>query len=37
MNGRAAWGRWALLMLALLLPVAAAGAYACTRWGRLAL
>ena len=37
MSKRAVWGRWVLLMLAVLLPVMAVAAYACARWGQLAL
>lgn len=36
MSKRALWGRWALLMLAVLLPIAAAVAYAWVHWGQLA-
>ena len=37
MSRGAVWGRCALLVLAVLLPLAAAGAYAAVRWGQLAL
>lgn len=37
MSRGAVFGRWLLLMLAVLLPIAAAATYACVRWGRLAL
>ena len=37
MSKKAVWGRWALLMLAVLAPVAAAAAYICVRWGQLAM
>ena len=37
MNGKAMLGRWGLLMLAILLPLLAAVAFACARWGQLAL
>lgn len=37
MSGKAVFGRWALLMLAILLPIGAAAAYLCARWGQLAL
>ena len=37
MNRHAAWGRWALLTAAILLPVALAAACVCFRWGQLAL
>lgn len=36
MSRGAVLGRWALLMLAVLLPVAAAVVYGCARWGQLA-
>lgn len=37
MSKRAVWGRWSLLMLAVLIPIAAAAAFVCARWGQLAL
>ena len=37
MNGKAVIGRWGLLLLAILLPVFAVVAFACVRWGQLAL
>ena len=37
MSKKAVWGRWTLLMLAVLIPMAAAAAFACARWGQLAL
>lgn len=37
MSRRAIWGRWALLLLAIVTPVAAIAAYVCARWGQLAL
>lgn len=37
MNGKAMIGRWGLMLLAILLPLSAAVAFACARWGQLAL
>ena len=37
MNRGAEWGRLALLTAAIVAPVAAAVAFACVRWGQLAL
>ena len=37
MSRKAVFSRWLLLMLAVLLPIAAAAAYGCVRWGRLGL
>ena len=37
MSRRAAKGRFALLVVAILVPVAAIAAFGCVRWGQLAL
>ena len=37
MSKKAVWGRWSLAMLAVLAPILAVAAYACVRWGQLAL
>ena len=37
MSRGAAWGRWALLTLAILAPIVAVAAIVCAQWGQLAL
>ena len=36
MSKRAVWGRWSLLMVAVLVPIVAVVAFACVHWGQLA-
>ena len=37
MSKGAVWGRWALMIIAILAPIVAVAAVVCAQWGQLAL